>query len=59
MATESIWITIVSILALFDITKEIGEDGQVVEPSYEYGSDLIWYEVHFCGTRKSIDIHHI
>ncbi|KAJ7714913.1 cytochrome P450 [Mycena metata] len=42
MATSSIWITVVSILAMFDITKEIGEDGQPIEPSYEYGGGLIF-----------------
>ncbi|KAJ7719640.1 cytochrome P450 [Mycena metata] len=47
MATSSIWITVVSILAMFDITKEIGEDGQPIELSYEYGGGLIFSPVPF------------
>ncbi|KAJ7142219.1 cytochrome P450 [Mycena epipterygia] len=41
MAMESVWITIVSILSVFDITKAVGEDGQIIEPSYQYSPDLI------------------
>ncbi|KAJ7146890.1 cytochrome P450 [Mycena epipterygia] len=41
MATSSVWITAASILAVFDITKAVGEDGKIIEPSYEYSPDLI------------------
>ncbi|KAF7368512.1 Cytochrome p450 [Mycena venus] len=44
MATESIWIAVVSILAMFDITKEIGEDGRPIEPSYKYEGGALLYE---------------
>ncbi|KAJ7290617.1 cytochrome P450 [Mycena rebaudengoi] len=47
VAASSIWITVVSILAMFDITKEIGEDGQPIEPSYEYEGGLIFSPVPF------------
>ena len=36
MATSSLWITIASILSTLHISKAIGEDGKVVEPTYEY-----------------------
>ncbi|KAJ7142243.1 cytochrome P450 [Mycena epipterygia] len=41
MALESVWITIASILSVFDITKAVGDDGQIIEPSYQYSPDLI------------------
>ncbi|KAJ7146914.1 cytochrome P450 [Mycena epipterygia] len=41
MATSSVWITVASILAVFDITKAVGDDGQIIEPSYQYSSELI------------------
>ncbi|KAJ7607861.1 cytochrome P450 [Roridomyces roridus] len=41
MAASSIWITITSILATFDITKAVGKDGELVEPSYEYFERLV------------------
>ncbi|KAJ7900774.1 hypothetical protein B0H13DRAFT_1622299, partial [Mycena leptocephala] len=47
VATSSIWITIVSVLAMFDITKEVGEDGHTVEPSYEYEDGIICSPVPF------------
>ncbi|KAF9016760.1 cytochrome P450 [Hymenopellis radicata] len=40
MATSSIWIAIASILAVFHISKAVDEDGNVVEPSYEFASSL-------------------
>ncbi|KAJ7648324.1 cytochrome P450 [Mycena polygramma] len=40
MAAASIWISIVSMLAVFDITKAIGEDGEMVEPTHEYSAGL-------------------
>ncbi|KAJ3746113.1 cytochrome P450 [Lentinula detonsa] len=36
MAFSSIWIAVASILAVFDITKPIDENGNVIEPTYEY-----------------------
>ncbi|KAF7371702.1 Cytochrome P450 [Mycena venus] len=47
MAFSSIWITVVSILATFDITKAVDEKGNVVEPSYEYLSGVISTPVPF------------
>ncbi|KAJ6559693.1 cytochrome P450 [Mycena capillaripes] len=47
MAASSIWITVVSILAMFEITKEVGADGQPIEPSYEYKGGLIFSPVPF------------
>ncbi|KAJ6560597.1 cytochrome P450 [Mycena vulgaris] len=41
MATSSIWITVASILATFDITKAVDPNGRPVEPSYEYLSGII------------------
>jgi hypothetical protein len=43
MATSSVWITIASILATFDITKAVGEDGKVIEPNHDYFSGLVTY----------------
>jgi hypothetical protein len=41
MAMSSLFISITSILAAFDITKAVGEDGQVIEPSYDYFPGLV------------------
>ncbi|KAJ7251438.1 cytochrome P450 [Mycena rebaudengoi] len=41
MAQSTLWITVASLLAVFNITKAIGEDGQILEPSYEYHSALV------------------
>ncbi|KAF7345632.1 Cytochrome P450 [Mycena venus] len=41
MATSSLWITIASILATLDINKAIDENGEVVEPTYEYFPGLV------------------
>ena len=38
MAESAVWITIASILAAFNITKAVDENGEVIEPSYEYVS---------------------
>jgi ethanolamine transporter EutH len=38
MATASIWITVASMLAAFDIEKAVDKDGKVIEPSFEYSS---------------------
>ncbi|KAK7018237.1 cytochrome P450 [Favolaschia claudopus] len=36
LASSSIWITIASILATYDIGKARDEKGEIIEPSYEY-----------------------
>ncbi|KAJ7247328.1 cytochrome P450 [Mycena rebaudengoi] len=41
MAMSSLWISIASILAAFDIFKAVGEDGNVIEPSYEYEPGIV------------------
>ncbi|KAJ7873152.1 cytochrome P450 [Mycena leptocephala] len=52
MATSSVWITIASILATFDITKAVGEDGKVIEPDHEYFSALVIMPLPFkCSIR--------
>jgi hypothetical protein len=43
MAMDSLWIVVASILASFDITKTVGEGGNIIEPTYEYFSGLAWY----------------
>ncbi|KAJ7095639.1 cytochrome P450 [Mycena epipterygia] len=40
-ANSSVWVTLVAILAAFDITKAVGDDGAVIEPSYEYFAGLV------------------
>ncbi|KAJ7138644.1 cytochrome P450 [Mycena filopes] len=47
MATSAIWIAVVNILAAFDITKAVEEDGKIIEPTYEYLTDLISAPVPF------------
>ncbi|KAJ7247309.1 cytochrome P450 [Mycena rebaudengoi] len=42
MAMSSLWISIASILATFDISKAVGEDGKVIEPSYKYDLGIIY-----------------
>ncbi|KAF8160442.1 cytochrome P450 [Mycena galopus ATCC 62051] len=61
MAISSIWITIVSLLATFDISKELGEDGCSVEPSYEYEDGIVLYGPNCtCATKCSLtfDVAH-
>ncbi|KAJ7437926.1 cytochrome P450 [Mycena galericulata] len=41
MAMSSIWIGVVSILTAFNIDKAVDDQGQVIEPSYEYVSGSI------------------
>ncbi|KAJ7453448.1 cytochrome P450-like protein, partial [Mycena latifolia] len=41
LATSSIWITVVSILATFDISKAVDDMGNIFEPTGEYLSSLI------------------
>jgi hypothetical protein len=41
MGTSNVWLSIARILATFDITKAVGEDGQVIEPTYEYFAGMV------------------
>lgn len=41
MAYESMWLAIASILAMFDIDKAVGKDGQPVTPSEDYRCTFI------------------
>jgi hypothetical protein len=52
MALSSIWITVVSILATFDISKAVDENGNVIEPSYDYLSGLIRSAMFFFAHRS-------
>ncbi|KAJ7269215.1 hypothetical protein C8J57DRAFT_1324723 [Mycena rebaudengoi] len=36
MTQFTLWVTVASLLAAFNITKGIGEDGKILEPSYKY-----------------------
>ncbi|KAJ7495373.1 cytochrome P450 [Mycena latifolia] len=41
LATSSIWITVVSILATFNIQKAVDDTGNIIEPTGEYISALV------------------
>lgn len=41
MGLSSVWIAVASLVAVFDISKEVDENGQVIEPTYEYASTLL------------------
>ncbi|KAJ7460263.1 cytochrome P450 [Mycena latifolia] len=41
LATSSVWITVVSMLATFDINKAVDDMGNVIEPTGEYLSALV------------------
>ncbi|KAJ7453392.1 cytochrome P450 [Mycena latifolia] len=47
LATSSVWITIASILATFDIQKAVDDMGNVIEPTGEYTSSVISTPVPF------------
>ncbi|KAJ7764873.1 cytochrome P450 [Mycena metata] len=47
IADSSLWLTIASILATFDINKAVDDNGNVVEPSYEYSSALVFAPLPF------------
>ncbi|KAL0958545.1 hypothetical protein HGRIS_000685 [Hohenbuehelia grisea] len=47
MAIAQIWITAASVLASFNITKAIDEDGNVIEPTQKYHSALICHALPF------------
>ncbi|KAJ7748918.1 cytochrome P450 [Mycena metata] len=41
MARSSVWISVACILASFDITKALADDGETIEPTYEYLSEAV------------------
>ncbi|KAJ7152976.1 cytochrome P450 [Mycena filopes] len=47
LAQNSLWLTMASILAAFDISKAVDDDGKVIEPSYEYYSALVYAPLPF------------
>lgn len=47
MAFSAVWIAIASLLTVFDIKKAVDEDGNIIEPSHEYLSALVWYVLLF------------
>ncbi|KAJ7251375.1 cytochrome P450 [Mycena rebaudengoi] len=49
MAQSTLWITVASLLAVFNITKAIGKDGKILEPSYEYHSAIVSYVFKLSG----------
>jgi len=52
MAFSAVWITMASIIATFDISKAVDNDGRIIEPSYEYVSSLISSPLPFkCSIR--------
>ncbi|KAF8210916.1 cytochrome P450 [Mycena galopus ATCC 62051] len=61
MVHDSLWLNVVSVLATFDITKAVGEDGQVIEPTHEYSSTLVAMPLPFkCNmkprSQRAIDL---
>lgn len=42
MAIPAVWIAVALIVASFDITKAVDKEGNVIEPTYEYHTGLIW-----------------
>ncbi|KAF9545039.1 cytochrome P450 [Agrocybe pediades] len=42
MAYSSVWITIATFLSVLDITTAVDDDGNVIRPTYEYQSALMW-----------------
>jgi len=41
MAISSVWIAVASILATFDITKAVADDGKEIEPTHEYFPGMV------------------
>ncbi|KAK7052519.1 cytochrome P450 [Favolaschia claudopus] len=41
VASSTLWITIASVLSTFNVGKATNEDGEVVEPTYEYFPGLV------------------
>jgi hypothetical protein len=42
MALSAVWIAVASLIAAFDISKAVDENGEVNEPTYEYLTEYIW-----------------
>jgi hypothetical protein len=42
-AFSAVWIAIASLIAAFNITKSVDENGNTIEPSQEYLSALVMY----------------
>lgn len=47
MARDAVWIAMVSILASFEITKAVDDEGKEIEPKDEFTSGIISYPVPF------------
>ncbi|KAF7342604.1 Cytochrome P450 [Mycena sanguinolenta] len=47
MGISTVWIAVVSILAMFNITKAVGEDGEPIEPSYDDAGGIVLSPVPF------------
>jgi hypothetical protein len=44
MARSSIWSVVASMLATFNIDKAVDEVGHVIEPTFEYLTELVRYD---------------
>ena len=42
LAVESLWLAIANILAVYEIRKAIGPDGQEITPAGEYVNGVMW-----------------
>ena len=42
LAVESLWLAIANILAVYEIGKAIGPDGQQITPAGEYVNGVMW-----------------
>ncbi|KAJ7618769.1 cytochrome P450 [Roridomyces roridus] len=47
LAESSIWIAVVSILAVFNIKKKVDKDGNIIEPSYKYDDRMLSAPIPF------------
>ncbi|KDR69244.1 hypothetical protein GALMADRAFT_145643 [Galerina marginata CBS 339.88] len=47
-----LWLTVATILATFDVTKVLDEDGTAIEPSVQYQSSIICHPLPFRCTLK-------
>jgi len=41
MALSTVWIAVANLIAAFDIEKAKDENGNIIEPTYEYVSALV------------------
>ncbi|KAG5651515.1 hypothetical protein H0H81_008380, partial [Sphagnurus paluster] len=52
MAFSAIWMAVASMIAVFDISKAVDDNGKIIEPSHEYISALVCLPVPFkCSIR--------